>query len=328
MRIAVLGCGSIGRRHLRNLASLGERDLVAFDPSAEARAAASRETAARYESSLDSVWEAQPEVVLVTSPPGMHVDLARAAVERGCHLFVEKPLSNSDDGVEDLVAAAARQGVVTMVGCNMRFHPGPARVRSLLEQCSIGDILSARIETGSYLPGWRPGTDYRRGYSASAADGGGAILDCIHELDLALWYCGPGVVVACATVPATSIGLDVEGAAEVLVRHDSGALSSVHLSFIQRDYHRGCSIVGSEGTISWNFGTGLVRLYREADGWRSFEPPDGWELNRMFVDELEHFLSCVATGEQSSCPLEQGWSALRLALAARQRASASAMEMA
>lgn len=317
MRIAVLGCGSIGRRHLRNLLALGETDLVAFDPSPDARALAAGETRARYVDSLAAVWSERPQAVLVTSPPAEHVALAREAAAHGCHLFIEKPLSHSTDGLESLAAEVERRGLVTMVGCNMRFHAGPRAVKALLDEGAVGTVLTARIYAGSYLPDWRPGTDYRRGYSANAATGGGAILDYIHELDLALWYCGAGEPVSCATVPATSIGLQVEGAAEIIVRHASGALSSVHVSYIQRDYRRGCEIAGTEGTVTWDFDEPHVRAYRPGAGWRTLPHPADWTLNRMYVDEMSHFLRHARAGEPTCCPLDQGWAALRLALGAR-----------
>src|SRR5262249_44881068 len=154
------------------------------------------------------------QAVLVTAPTHLHVPLAREAAAHGCDLFIEKPLSHSWDGVEELRHEVRRRGLVTMVGCNMRFHPGPARVHELLRRGAIGRPLAARIFTGSYLPDWRPGTDYRKSYSASSERGGGVLLDCIHEIDLALWYFGPARLAAAVAAPAETIGLDVEGVAE------------------------------------------------------------------------------------------------------------------
>jgi predicted dehydrogenase len=320
LRIAVLGCGSIGRRHLRNLHGLGARQLLAFDPSPEARAAAVAETPVPSCGTLEEVWEWQPEVVLITAPPRSHVHLALAAAERGCHLFIEKPLSHSPAGVDELAAAVARRGVVAMVACNMRFHPGPAQVKTLLQAGAIGEVIAARIESGSYLPQWRPHTDYTRSYSASAA-GGGAILDCIHEIDLALWYFGPGETVAAAAIPARGIGLDVEGLAEILLRHDSGVLSSVHLNFVQRDYRRGCTVVGTDGTIYWDFNTGAVRHVRADGTRREMAQPTTWTVNDMYVAEITNFLHCVETREAPCCGIGDGLAALRVALAAREAAT-------
>ena len=316
LRIAVLGCGSIGRRHLRNLHGLGARQLLAFDPSAEARATAVAETLVPSCGTLDEVWAWQPDVALVTAPPTSHVDLALAAAERGCHLFIEKPLSHSTAGVDELAAVVARRGLVAMVACNMRFHPGPAQVKALLQARAVGEVISARIESGSYLPQWRPHTDYARSYSASPV-GGGAILDCIHEIDLALWYFGPAETLAAAAVPARAIGLEVEGLAEILLRHDSGVLSSVHLNFVQRDYRRGCTVVGTDGTIYWDFNNDAVRHFRADGTRRELAQPAAWTVNDMYVAEIMHFLRCLETGEAPCCGIGDGLAALHVALAAR-----------
>lgn len=316
MRVAVLGCGSIGQRHLRNLVALGCRDVVAFEPDEARRAEVARELHVTAVAALADVWTTSPDVALVTAPSFLHVPLALEAARHGCDLFIEKPLSHTMTDVAALEHEARRRDLVTLVGCNMRFHPGPATVKRLIDDRAIGTLLSARLQTGSYLPEWRPGTDYRVGYSASAAQGGGAILDCIHEIDLALWYLGRGRLAAAVTRPASSIGLDVEGLAELLLEHETGAVSSVHLNFLQRDYRRGCQVVGSDGTIYWDFAMPQVRVVR-GDAEELFPLPADWSINQMYVDEMTHFLECVAARRPTTAPLADGAAALELALAAR-----------
>lgn len=322
MRLAILGCGSIGRRHARNLTALGQTDLVLFDPDPSARTALEGAPSASFVETIEEVWRSRPEVVFVTSPPHLHVSQAREAARRGCDLFIEKPLSHTWDGVDELSVEVEQRGLVSMVGCNMRFHPGPARVRELLTEGVIGRVISARIHAGSYLPEWRPGTDYRQSYSASDGKGGGAILDCIHEIDLALWYFGPGRLAAAASTPAETIGLDVEGTAEILIQHDSGVLSSVHLNFVQRNYRRGCEVIGSDGSLYWEFAEGMVRSVL-ADGTRTQTLLPGRGVDQMYRDEIAHFLGSVGRRASTGNTVKESLPALRIALAAR-RTSRSA----
>jgi predicted dehydrogenase len=219
--------------------------------------------------------------------------------------------------VELLLAECQQKGLITMVGCNMRFHPGPATVRRLLQEKTLGRVLCARLQSSSFLPRWRPEHDYRKSYSASSTSGG-AILDCIHEIDLADWYFGPGVVLASAVLPASSLGLDTDGAAEILIRHDSGVLSSVHLNFMQRDYRRGCQVACTQGTVYWDFGIRCVQVFGE-DGSlsQSFLEPEGWDINQMYVDELAYFLRCVDSGQQTENTFSEAGRVLALALEAR-----------
>jgi len=326
MKIAVLGCGSIGCRHLKNLLGLGWKDLVAFDPVVGGRDAAAA-LGVRVTGDLDEVWEEKPAVALIAAPTHLHLPLALRAAERRCHLFIEKPLGHEWNGVETLLQRAEERRLVTLVGCNMRFHPGPACVKRLLEEGAAGRVLAARLHTGSYLPEWRASRDYRQTYSTQESQGGGAILDCIHEIDLALWYFGEGSVVGAALEPATHLGIETEGLGEILIRHRAGCLSSVHLNFVQRDYRRCCQILGERGTIYWDFELPFV-LVDEGGGWKwRWELDPGWEPNQMYLDELRYFLECVENGRLTFCGIREGAAALSIALAAKQRASLPAGDL-
>jgi predicted dehydrogenase len=320
-RFLVLGCGSIGQRHIRNLLALQVGDVFAYDVLPERRRMTAAEIGIKVCDSLDEAWDLEPHTVFITSSTQTHVPLALQAVEHTCHLFIEKPLSHTLEEVDKLCADVERLQLVTMVGCNMRFHPGPATVKRLLEEKAVGQVIAARVQTGSYLPRWRPKQDYRQSYSASP-EWGGAILDCIHEIDLALWYLGPAKVLAAARLPARSIGLDTEGLAEIILYHESGTLSNVHLNFVQRDYRRTCQIIGSDGTLYWDFGDHQVRVHGADGELKQTHPePDGWQINQMYLDELEHFLWAVQSGSQTVNPVSGGAEALNVALTAKRMGS-------
>jgi predicted dehydrogenase len=319
MRIAVLGCGSIGRRHLANLAALNQREVVAFDASPEVRETIPRELAIPCHASLEEIWAFRPEAVLVAAPTRFHLELALAAAERACHLFIEKPLSHTLENARRLASLVRSHNLVAMVGCNMRFHPGPTGVKELLDRKVVGRILSARLQSGSYLPDWRPWQDYRASYSADPLQGG-ALLDCIHELDLALWYFGRGQVVGSALLKAESLGIEVEGLAEILIRHQDGALVNVHLNFLQRDYRRCCQIIGELGTIYWDFENPWLEICRGKSGRKRIPHSPDWQTNQMYVDELSYFLRCIERGQDTFCTVEDGIAALEIVLQARRLA--------
>lgn len=317
LRALVLGFGSIGQRHTRNLRAAGVTEITVFDP-AETRIGEAREVfGIEGSTDLSSSWKLRPDVVFVTSPTAHHVVHAMEAAERGCHVFVEKPMSHTNSGLAELAQAVEARSLVSMVGCNMRFHPGPETVKRLLDGGAIGTVQAGRVYTGSYLPAWRPGQDHRGSYSASL-ESGGAILDCIHEIDLTLWYLGPGRLAFAAVRPATSIGVEADGLAELIIDHDSGPLTSVHLNFIERDYRRGCVFVGDRGTVAWEFSEKAVTVFG-ADGQvrERFLEPAGWQVNRMYEAELAHFLGAVVRGEPAVNPVREAVRTTELALEAR-----------
>lgn len=325
---AVVGCGSIGTRHLRNLHALGCEHLVAVDadPAAAHRAAAP--VGASAAPTLAGALHAGADVVIVATPTHLHLGPALEAVRGGAALLVEKPLAHALDGVDALVAEAEAAGTLALVACNLRFHPGLARLRELARAGGIGRVLSARIEYGGWLPGWRPAQDYRTGYAARRATGGGIVLDAIHELDVARWLMGEPSHVACFAGQLSSLEIETEDVAAVILRHPSGALAEVHLDYVQRTVSRTCQLIGEEGTLRWDWTTGETRLFRASagasapaaagpsDGWFSFPAPAGWEPNDMYLAELRHLLACLEGREAPAQTLAEGRDVLATALAA------------
>src|ERR1044071_9205123 len=128
-RVLVIGCGSIGQRHIGNLHELGMRSICGFDPVEDRSRQIKSKFAIETAESLEAAWAYEPEVVLITVPTALHVPLALEAASRRCHLFIEKPLSNTWAGVERLQRMVAQNALVTLVGCNLRFHPGLALIK-------------------------------------------------------------------------------------------------------------------------------------------------------------------------------------------------------
>lgn len=317
-RILLLGCGSIGRRHGQNLRALGVRELTVFDLQQERRDRLAAELEIETVATLDECWERRPDAVVIALPTAFHLPLALEAARRGCHLLIEKPLADRWQGVEELLAIAERRELITLVGCNLRFHPGLRRIQNLLAQKAIGRVIAARIEVGQYLPDWHPTEDYRQSYSARRELGGGVILDAIHELDYARWLLGEIASVTCCAEKLSDLEIDTEDTAVLLLRFHSGAVGEIHLDYIQRAYSRTCQIIGDEGTLYWDYTTGQVRCYSAQDRqWNVYANPSGWQPNQMYVDEMAHFLNCLAGAEKPAQDLFESAQVLRLALAAK-----------
>lgn len=323
LRFVVTGCGSIGKRHLKNLRALGVREILACDGRAERRAEVQAQLGIETLESLAHAWAAKPDAVVIAAPTALHMPLAVEAAQHGAHLFIEKPLANTWEGVERLIEWARQNDLVSLVGCNMRFHPGLMTVKRLLAERVIGEVIAARVEVGQYLPDWHPWEDYRQGYSARANLGGGVILDAIHEIDYMRWLLGEVTGVFCLAGKLSRLEIDTEDTAALLLRFENGAIGEVHLDYVQRAYSRTCQIIGEEGTIRWDYTAGQVRCYsaRRKD-WQCFDNPAGWEPNRMYLDEMRHFLDCLARRAAAELDFSQAAQVLSIALAAK----ASALE--
>ncbi|MGI9146244.1 MAG: Gfo/Idh/MocA family protein [Chloroflexota bacterium] len=329
MRALVVGLGSIGRRHARNWAALGLGPLSVCrrDQSADPDALG---VEAREFSDLDAALDEQPDVVLVTNPTSLHVQTATSALQAGAHVFVEKPVGHSMAGVVELLAEAEQRKRHLMVGYNLRFHPGLQRTRQLLAQQAIGKIVSARAEVGEYLPDWHPWEDYRTGYSARRDLGGGAVLTFSHELDTLCWLLGAPLRVTAVTAHASSLEIDTEDVAELILHFAEGPLASVHVDFARRPPRRSLEIIGEQGVLRWEYEGGRVLHYSAATRqWRIEEGDPRFERNQMYVCELRHFAGCVRGEiERPLIDGQQGAAILAIALAAlRSSATGCAIDL-
>ena len=156
LRFILLGAGSIGQRHLKNIQELGHSLVSVFDPD-PARLAEVKQRApnALLTTSEEEALTLPADAAFICSPTAQHMPQARAAIGRGLHAFIEKPLSHTLEETEALSAQAASQRRTVLVGCNMRFLPSLRRVWSLLRNGAIGRPLSVRVHWGYYLPHWK-----------------------------------------------------------------------------------------------------------------------------------------------------------------------------
>ena len=289
---------------------------MAFDVQAECRTAVTDRFNIPAVATLEEAWSQGVNVALITAPTNLHIPLALDAAKHGCHLFIEKPLGHSLDGAEELISAVRERQLTTLVACNMRFHHGPATIKRLLDQGAIGTVISAHLDGGQYLPDWHPAEDYRKNYSANSSMGGGVILDGIHEIDYARWLFGEITEVYCQGGKLSSLEIDTEDTADILMKVASGFSVSIHLDYIQRTYWRTCKIVGEEGTIYWDINRGDVGLFAASEkSWSSHASPKGYEINQMYLDEMNHFIGCLNGTENSTQPVSEAKRVLEVTLA-------------
>ena len=323
MKALVVGLGSIGKRHLSNLRKLApQADITVWRqhtrPSGEE---AAHPDADRVVFSLDDALAVQPEIAIIANPAAFHIQTGLQLAREGVSLLVEKPFSDSTEGVEDLITLCASRGQTLMIGYNLRFHSSLQCLKKTVEAGKIGRILSVIAEVGQYLPDWRPGTEYSKNVSAQKQMGGGALLELSHELDYTRWLAGEVQAVSAQTGKLSDLEMDVEDVADIHLCFVTGAFGSIHLDMLQRVSARTCKLIGTDGTLVWDGILNSVRLYSAgAPAWQDVFPAQALDRNEMYLLELKHFLECVQTGTKPLVAGEDGLQVLKIALAARESA--------
>ena len=319
-KFLVVGCGSIGRRHLGNLQTLGVCDIIAFDVAEERRHEVVEKFHVPVYKDYEEALAQGVRSALICSPTRLHLEQSLRAAELGCHLFIEKPIATSLQGLGDLAAVVHANHIKTLVGCNFRFHPGLQQVKNLLEAGTVGNIVSARAQFGQNLPNWHPWEDYRQGDSARRNLGGGVLLDRIHELDYVRWLLGDVTSVAALIGKLSHLEIDTEDTVDLLMRFAGGYFGTVHVDYVRRTYDCSFEVVGDQGTIQWSFQDHKVRWFTAAENcWHSLEWPK-YDVNVMYLDQFRHFFRLLEGEEPSSADVNEGARVLEIALAARRAA--------
>ncbi len=332
-KILFVGLGAIGQRHLRNLhALLGDRaeflawrslkmptPTLAPDMSVRDDVSLEIEYSMRTFADLDEALSRAPQIAVIANPTSLHIETALRCARAGCHLFIEKPLSHSLQNLDELAQIVAQKNLTAFVAYPLRFHPACQLVKKLLDENAIGTLLTARLAFGESLPGWHPYEDYRQSYAARRDLGGGVVLTQIHDLDLALWLFGTPRRVFALGGTWSELETDVEDCVSALweFQLQNGRSFPVHIQqdYLQKPPQRLWEITGSRAKIVLDLAKSRVEIVDFLDGESKIHDFGNFERNQMFLDEMRHFLDCVASKTAPLVTLEEGAQSLQLALA-------------
>ena len=330
MKFLIAGLGSIGRRHLNMLRELGQDDFILYRTHQSTLDDEELAGIPVYTDLRDAL-ALKPDAVIVANPTSLHMDVAIPAAEAGCHILLEKPISDDLSRVDELRQAAEKSGARILVGFQFRYHPTLNKARELINEGALGQILSAHSHWGEYLPNWHPWEDYSQSYAARADLGGGVIGTLTHPLDYMRYILGEIEETASLQGHVSPLELSgVEDVGEIGIKFKSGAIGAVHVNYFQRPPVHRLEIVGTKGTLRWNNTSGILRHYDMPDefGTWSANPsdyiltdyalPDKFERNYLFVAQMAHFLDVVRGEAEPRCSLHDGVRAVELALAAKQ----------
>jgi predicted dehydrogenase len=290
MKILILGFGSIGKRHYRNLLELGYKSIQVYDPND--LAFAEFENVERLKKiSTTSIKEY--DIAFICSPNSLHIKQAIICAKAGCDLFIEKPLSLNKKGIKKLIKICFEKKLITLVGCNMRFHPCLMYIKKVLDKKVLGRIYSIRHEFGSYLPSWRPGQDYSKNFAAKKETGGGVILDDIHEYDLLFWLNDFSKIRKASFVynKVSDLKIETEDMCLAAYEFNNRVLGLVASDYLQQRYARNCKIISERGTLTWDFLENIVWL-KDSKKEKKLFLAKKFTINRMYIDELKYFMDC------------------------------------
>ena len=316
-RLLIVGVGSIGERHVRCFQSTGRCEISICEPMEERRTdVAERYGVSSYGSLEDAIESAEFDAALIASPAPFHIPMARQLAARGVNLLIEKPLSLSLDGIDELAALIGEKKLKVSVGFNFRSLPSMMEMQQAIASGRFGRPVQVNVMVGQNFPFYRPA--YREIYYARHDMGGGAIQDMLpHQMNAAEWMVGPMTRVVADARHCVLEGVDVEDTIHLITRHEE-VMGSFSLNQFQPP---------NEFVIKVNCERGAARWSRLGHCWESGEENGGeWKLQRS--DELDRddyyklqavrFLDHLHGLGPAPCPLVDGLQTLKSIMAVQE----------
>lgn len=301
VRVGVVGVGKMGLSHLAIVRALQDVELVGVVDSTDYLLdVLNKYTGASTFSTLEKMLDqAKPEAILIATPTGSHAGLVRSALERGVHVFCEKPLTLTASESAELAALAAERGLVAQVGYHNRFIATFQRVKQLLDQNAIGRVTHVLAEAYGPVVLRAKGSTWR----SKRASGGGCLYDyAAHPLDLVHWYLGSPERVR-GSVLNSIFSADTDDEVYATLDYKDGLSVQLSVNWSDESYRKmstAVTISGSQGRIVADRQELRVYLREGAsipDGYRA-----GWNI--QYTTELTEQVSFYLRGEEYSAQLE------------------------
>ena len=315
--VLIVGFGSIGRRHVKLIREIFPSiNIIVLRHNKIDSSDAKIRGLTKFVDSVDHAIKLNPQVAIISNPASKHIEIAKKLAKKGINLLVEKPISNSPNGVKDLIDICYQNSVILMTGYNLRFLPSLIEFKKQVHSKKIGKIYSIRSEVGQYLPNWRPELDYRASVSAQQKLGGGVLLELSHEIDYLLWIFGKVDWVNSHVSKQSDLEIDVEDSAQVILGFKKTGrkmlTASLNIDFIRHDTTRKCFAIGERGTMLWDGIKGQVEFFEKSKQY--------WEVlfsaipdrDFSYAEEIKSFFSSVENNQDPAISGEDGLEVLNI----------------
>ena len=311
MKVAVVGTGSAGRRHLANLLAAGVRDIIAVSEHGRRESLEVEGTPITVRHDLGGVLS-HIDAVVIANATSYHLDSLRLAVAASRHVYIEKPAATGAAGIAEIAREASKRKLVVAVGTQFRFNDRLQDLADLLACGELGEILSVRAQMGEHVADYHPGEDYRQSYTVRAELGGGVLLTQIHQVDYLYWLFGPFERVFAVGRTTSLLGIDVEDTVDYLLAARSGAAVNGHLDYLLRPKTVGLEVWGTKGRSAWDYFANTLIVQPASNDAPPRTISSAFDRNAMFKRCLTDFLERVRDGGRPRADLGDALASLAI----------------
>lgn len=287
MRVALIGFGSIGERHYKNLKKY-TRNIFVVSKRKDIKVP-------NLTQSIGALSEQEPfDAIFITNETFRHISAIKECISlRPKAFFVEKPLSHNVKDLDELARNLRRKGISIWVGYNFHFFKPFMHIKDIIKKGELGKIFFIRVFVGQNLKTWR-NRDYRLSYSGKNKKGGGLLYELIHDINYPSWLLDDILIPKTFfTRKLSSLEIDSEDIAESIFISKKGVIVSIHQDFIRIPAKRSIEIIGSNGSLCWDSIKNTVKI--DTIG-QKITKKIIVDKNEMYIKELDFFFEKLKDG--------------------------------
>lgn len=321
MRFLIIGLGSMGKRRIRNLKSLGQVDIAGYDPREDRRTEASEKFGILSFPDFNQALQCfKPDVFIISTPPDLHMHYAYLGLENEISCFIEASVMDAEK-IRDLGKLNRKSKTVIVPSCTMRYFHGPKKVKELLRLGTIGKVLNVNYQTGQYLPDWHPWENIEDFY-VSKREMGGAREIVPFELTWLNDIFGAATPISCFKSKLTSLDVDIDDIYHFMLRYDDNVIANITIEVISQPVAvRELRILGSKGQLTFSGEKNTVRIITSGMlSWEEIQLDTGTcarnSINpeEPYIAEMTDFIAAVESKDADLFPnsLESDYEVLQI----------------
>ncbi len=247
----------------------------------------------------------------------MHYEYALKALKESCHIYIEKPISDKDSGLNILQEIQIENNNVVQIGCQLRFHPHLLKIKELIKSKKLGSIHSVIADVGEHLPNWHPWEDYRKSYASRKDQGGGIVLTMIHDIDYLNWIFGPLRMEKAIGGKRSPLQIDVEDTAMISFTGKDQIPIHLRMDYWRINPTRTLGIVTDNAEVLWDYHKCTLKVKFNNGKIKKYVLKKDWNRNELFLEIMKNFLNSIKGKEKIKSPLSEGCEVLKIAIEAK-----------
>lgn len=301
--ILVIGAGSIGERHIRNLWSLGYQHILVYrQRNLPFRDIGNAQV--QVITNWNDVLVLKPFAAIICTPTAQHLQQTLDCINSGMHVLVEKPLAHEAIDAAKIITAIKTNNVLVQVAYMMRYHPLLQKVKSFVEQKEYGNLINIQTYWGEYLPAWHPWEDYRTSYAAKKESGGGAALTLSHDIDVANWIANSPVS-RFASFPNyhTALEVNTNAAFDLNMAYQNNVTAHVHVNYCQPVAQRWYKFIFDNAVIDIDFFKSSISISTQNNTEQN--TIDSFDRNDLFIAQAKDFFQRIESNDYLNFSIDQ-----------------------